>query len=128
MFLSSLYVVLQRVLQIVGLLRRSTEFKELEIVVLRHEAGGSAPAGPAARVSAGRSIVLSGCESIVATRHVVIFPRHPGDASALASILGGEPLDVRASSWPAADLRGCSLADRAIGPGKSAMGISTDCG
>jgi putative transposase len=36
-FLSSLYVVLQRVLQVVGLLFRSTEFKELEIVVLRHE-------------------------------------------------------------------------------------------
>jgi putative transposase len=36
-FLSSLYVVLQHVLQVVGLLFRSTEFKELEIVVLRHE-------------------------------------------------------------------------------------------
>jgi len=35
-FLSSLYVVLQRVLQMVGLRLRSTEFKELEIVVLRH--------------------------------------------------------------------------------------------
>jgi putative transposase len=36
-FLSSLYVVLQRVLQVVGLLFRSTEFKDLEIVVLPHE-------------------------------------------------------------------------------------------
>jgi transposase InsO family protein len=32
-----LYVVLQRVLQLFALLFRSTEFKELEIVVLRHE-------------------------------------------------------------------------------------------
>jgi len=34
---SVLYVAFQRVLQVVFLLFRSTEFKELEIVVLRHE-------------------------------------------------------------------------------------------
>lgn len=37
MLLSSWYVVLQRVLQLVVLRLRSREFKELEIVVLRHE-------------------------------------------------------------------------------------------
>jgi putative transposase len=36
-FLSVLYVVLQRVLQLLGLLFQSTDFKDLEIVVLRHE-------------------------------------------------------------------------------------------
>lgn len=35
--LSACYVVLQRILQLVFLLFRSTEFNELEIVVLRHE-------------------------------------------------------------------------------------------
>ena len=35
--LATFYVVLQRVLQLISLLCRSTEFKELEIVVLRHE-------------------------------------------------------------------------------------------
>jgi hypothetical protein len=35
--LATVYVVLQRVLQLVVLLCRSAEFKELEIVVLRHE-------------------------------------------------------------------------------------------
>ena len=35
--LSVCYVAFQRVLQLVFLLFRSTEFKELEIVVLRHE-------------------------------------------------------------------------------------------
>ncbi len=34
---AAFYVAIQRVLQLVGLLCRSTEFKELEIVVLRHE-------------------------------------------------------------------------------------------
>ena len=34
---SFLYIVFQRILQLVFLLFRSTEFKELEIVVLRHE-------------------------------------------------------------------------------------------
>ena len=37
MLLPILYVVLQRVLQLFGLLWRSTDFKELEILVLRHE-------------------------------------------------------------------------------------------
>jgi hypothetical protein len=37
--LAVLYVVLQRVLQLFGLLCRSTDFKELEILVLRHELG-----------------------------------------------------------------------------------------
>lgn len=35
--LSACYVGLQRILQLVSLLFRSTEFKELEIVVLRHQ-------------------------------------------------------------------------------------------
>ena len=37
MLLSAWYVVRQRVLQLVVLRLRSREFKELEIVVLRHE-------------------------------------------------------------------------------------------
>ena len=39
MLLAVLYVVLQRVLLLFGLLCRSTDFKELEILVLRHELG-----------------------------------------------------------------------------------------
>lgn len=35
--LATCYVVLQRVLQLISRLGRSTEFKELEIVVLRNE-------------------------------------------------------------------------------------------
>jgi putative transposase len=35
--LATFYVALQRVLQLVGLLCRSAEFRKLEIVVLRHE-------------------------------------------------------------------------------------------
>ena len=37
MFLSLSYVVLRRVLQLAALRLRSTDLKELEIVVLRHE-------------------------------------------------------------------------------------------
>jgi putative transposase len=36
-FLSFCYVVLRRILQLVALHFRSNEFKDLEIVVLRHE-------------------------------------------------------------------------------------------
>ena len=37
MFLSLCYVVLRRILQLAALRLRSNDFKELEIVVLRHE-------------------------------------------------------------------------------------------
>lgn len=37
MFLSLCYVVLQRVLELAALRFRSNDFKELEIIVLRHE-------------------------------------------------------------------------------------------
>jgi hypothetical protein len=36
-FLSVLYIAIQRILQLLSFLFRSTEFKEPEIVVLRHE-------------------------------------------------------------------------------------------
>ena len=39
MLISLVYLVLRRVLQLVMLLGRSGDFKELEIVVLRHELG-----------------------------------------------------------------------------------------
>jgi hypothetical protein len=47
--LSVCYVAFRRVLQLVFLLFRSTEFKELEIVVLSHELGAAASAGAALR-------------------------------------------------------------------------------
>jgi len=37
--ISFVYVLLRRVLQLLMLFRRSRDFKELEIVVLRHELG-----------------------------------------------------------------------------------------
>ena len=47
-------------LQLVLLLFRSTEFKELEIVVLRHELA-VLPSGWAANFSVSRPMVLGGC-------------------------------------------------------------------
>jgi hypothetical protein len=43
--LSAVYVAFQRVLQLLPLLFRSTELRELEIVVLRQRSGRAAPSG-----------------------------------------------------------------------------------
>ena len=93
MVLSVLYIAFQRVLPLVLLLFRSTEFRELEIVVLRHECG-PAPSGKAADISASRPMVVGGCGQDVAEGQVVVVSRHAGRASALASASRGESLDL----------------------------------
>ena len=81
MFLSLCYLVLRCVLQLLALRVRSNDFKDLEIVVLRHELAILAP--PA--------------------RTLAILHRDAGDAPSLASALGGEAVDVSASSRPSPD-------------------------
>ena len=97
-----LYVAFQRVLQLVLLLFRSTEFKELEIVVLRHELA-VLPSGWAANFSVSRPMVLGGCGAAVAEGQVVVVSCHAGYAFAVASAPGGETVDVRKATRSTAD-------------------------
>ncbi len=85
MFLSLCYLALRWVLQLAALPVRSTDLKDLEIVVLRHELA------ILRRRTRRPEMTWTDC--------------HTGDAIALASALGGEAVDVRASSRaPAAPL------------------------
>ena len=104
MILSLCYLILHRVLQLLILRFCSSEFKELEIVVLRHELAvlrrriGRPPftdPGPG---------ILGGRESCAAARQLAtIVHGQAGVAPAVASAPGGTTVDVWATSWAAAD-------------------------
>lgn len=97
LFWSFCYVVLARLLQLAALRFRSEEFKELEIVVLRHELAvlrrqtGRTELRPADRVflaAASWLLTRSSWRSVC---------RRPDDAASLASSAGREALDVSRS-------------------------------
>jgi hypothetical protein len=86
--LSVCYVGLQRVLQLVVLRFCSREFKELEIVVLRHELAILRRRGRPASAHDGGSGVLGGRRSIPAACELDGVHGHPGNATPLAPALG----------------------------------------
>ncbi len=98
MLLSLCYLVLRRVMQLAALRCRSNDFKELEIVVLRHELAilhrQSSRPGDDDR----RPALLGGGEPAPSQGTLALVCDHAGDAASVASALGGEALDVRASS------------------------------
>ena len=97
MFLSLCYVVLRRVLQLAALRGWSNEFKDLEIVVLRHELAILRRRRPSGD-HVDRPDLPCGSQPIPAAGSMAIFHHHAGDAASVASALGGEALDIRASS------------------------------
>jgi len=88
-FLSAPYVTLQRVLQLLFLLFRSMQSKDLEIIVLRH-VGGAAPPGPASPVSGGRRLFLSAASRLLPRVNWSSFIVTPATLSPLATAPGGE--------------------------------------
>ena len=101
--LSVCYVAILRVLQPIFLLSRSAEFKELEIVVLRHELTVLPAPSASASIQVSGPVVLGGGQPDVATGPLVVVFGHAINAALLAQTTGDEPLDVRATAWAATD-------------------------
>jgi hypothetical protein len=95
--ISLVYVLMRRVLHVVMLFGRSRDFKELEIVVLRHELSilqrrtTRPPMTLLDRVFSRRG------EPALATDTMAVVRRHASDAAPLASPDRGLAMDVR---WP----------------------------
>jgi len=116
-------VALQRILQLVSLLFRSADSKELEIVVLRHELAILRRQIPRPAFRPADRWFLGGGQSPVSRRQRVGVSGHAGDAPALASRDGGEALDLCAPAWSSADHQGASSADRSLSTGESTLGL-----
>ena len=94
MVLSVVYVAFQRVLQLVSLLFRSADSKELEIVVLRHELAilRRQVHRPAFR-PADRWFLAAASRLLPRVKWSAVSG-HAGDAPAVAPLDGGEALDL----------------------------------
>jgi hypothetical protein len=97
-FISLSYVVLPWVLQLAVLRFRSNDFKELEIVVLRHELAVLRRQTRRPATTWTDRLFLTAAP---AAPTLAVLPHHTGDAASLASAAGGEALDGRASGAPA---------------------------
>ena len=98
MFLSLCYVVLRRVLQLAALRFRSNDLKELEIVVLRQEVAILRRRTRRPAMTWSDRLFLAAASRLSAARTLAVLYHYTGDAASLASALGGEAVDVRASS------------------------------
>jgi hypothetical protein len=79
------YVVLGRLLQLILLCARSNDFKELEIVVLRHELAVLRRRTGRPANDVDRPVLSGGGQPLAAAQPLAILRRHAGDAVALAS-------------------------------------------
>ena len=81
MFWSFAYLVLRCLLQLVLLRRRSGEFKELELIVLRHELSVLRRAGRPSAARAGRPAAARGGEPTAAPIPLELVLRVPDDTA-----------------------------------------------
>ena len=119
MFLSLCYVVLRRILQLSALRFRSDDFKDLEIVVLRHELAILRRLTRRPALTRTDRLFLVATSRLLPARMLADLHHHTGDAASLASALGSEPVDVRAPRRSAADPPGDPNAGAAPGARES---------
>ena len=104
MVVSFFYVLLRWLLELIALRGQSRELKELEIVVLRHEVAILRRKTRRLAVTAVDRLFLSAASRLLPrARWRSFIHRHAGDAAAMASALGRQAVDVRASRRSPAD-------------------------
>ena len=96
-------VMVWRALQLAGLRLRSHEWKELEIVVLRHELAILRRQTRRPTIAALDRFFPCRCQPASAPRALAVLHRHTCDPTSLASALNSEGVDIRASDWSPAN-------------------------
>jgi hypothetical protein len=120
------YLVFRCVLQLTALRRRSNDFKELEIIVLRHELD-------ILRRQTRRATVTT-VDRLFRAAASRLLPKDrwrpswsPQERCCGGIAVGGEALDVRASRWPPTDATRGARAGTPSCAREPAVGVSTDC-
>src|SRR6266498_1865937 len=124
-FFSLCYLVLRRVLRLAALRVRSSDFKELEIVVLRHELAILRRRTRRPALTWTDRLFLAGASRLLPRRTLAIVYRDSGDAAALASTLGGEAMDVCSASGASVASSRDPSAGPPFGARQPAVGLST---
>lgn len=105
MFWSFCYVVFRRVLQLVALRFRSNAFKELEIVVLRHELAVLRRQVTRLELRPADRVFLAAASRLLPRNELAVVCRHADNAASLAPPARGEVLDQSGPSWSTVDRR-----------------------
>ena len=88
MLVSLCYVLLRWLLEFVALRARSKEFKDLEIIVLRHELAILRRTTRRPAITAVDRVLLALASQLLPRAALAILHCHPGNAAALASTFG----------------------------------------
>jgi hypothetical protein len=126
--LSVLYLALQRVLQLVFLLFRSTQSEDLEIILLRHELAVLRRQVRRPVFRAADRPFLSAASRLLPRVNCSSFVISPGDAPPLAPGPRGEALDLYSTAGSTTDRPGGSSLDRAVRARESGVGLSAHRG
>ena len=97
MFSSLCYLLVRCLVQLVLLRPRSHDFKELEIVVLRHQLAVLRRQTHGPQLTTTDRVFLAAAKSVLAALTLEVVSGHANDAAALAPATDRPPVDVRRS-------------------------------
>src|ERR1035438_8242437 len=118
------YLSVRRLLELVVLLVRSDDAKEIELLALRHEVAMLRRQVKRQTFEPGRPRATRGLQSASSTLPLGLLRRDPGDAPRMASTVSGPTLDLSTPTGPSQGGRGDHHPRKPPGQGEPPVGLS----